>query len=388
MMNNADLIIAGKELVSLIKYVMIGGEYPTVTDYKNVCITAIKHNVLNLFYLAIKTDELCPEQVRTVARKRYLASLNQQELQKYYREEIFSALTKEGVKYLPLKGDAVRDMYKAGEMRTSCDIDFFYDIADEEKVINVFKNLEFAVGAKTGHHLHFDKDNVTVEAHYTLDNSVETNGGVKADNYFKNYFENNTPYNNCEYRFNDEELYLYYTMHTAKHFYGGGFGIRTIIDYYVINNYFQEKLPKIKTFVNQFGVEDLLNLIESLINVWFLGYETTPEISDFEEFIFKSGVYGTMIHNASLNTAINGKKGSAKSNYLFAKIFPPYKMMVKTFSWLKKAPILLPFAYVIRWFIVIFKRPENIKKIAGVANEITSSDVELSEKVIKSVNLK
>ena len=69
-----------------------------------------------------------------------------------------------------------------------------------------------------------------------------------------------------------------------------------------------------------------------------------------------------MIHNASLNTAINGKKGSAKSNYLFAKIFPPYKMMVKTFSWLKKAPILLPFAYVIRWFIVIFKRPENIKK--------------------------
>ena len=90
-MNNAELIIAGKELVALIKYVMLGGEYPTVTDYKNVCITAIKHNVLNLFYLAVKTDEFCPEQVRTVARKRYLASLNQQELQKYYREEIFSA---------------------------------------------------------------------------------------------------------------------------------------------------------------------------------------------------------------------------------------------------------------------------------------------------------
>ena len=63
-------------------------------------------------------------------------------------------------------------------------------------------------------------------------------------------------------------------------------------------------------------------------------------------------------------------------------------MMVKTFSWLKKAPVLLPFAYVIRWFIVIFKRPENIKKIAGVANEISTRDVELSEKVIKSVNLK
>ena len=138
-MENADLINAGKQLVALIKYAYFGGNEPKFDDYKKAFTLAKSHSVLNLFHLAVKDLESCGSEVKKVAEKYYLANTHQQVSQLYYTEEIYKNFREKSIKFLPLKGYYVRKMYKSEDMRTSCDVDFYYDENDDEKL---FEDLQ------------------------------------------------------------------------------------------------------------------------------------------------------------------------------------------------------------------------------------------------------
>ena len=87
------------------------------------------HSVGNLFYKAIQDRQDLPDDLKEKAKSHYLGNIQQQILQDYYAEQIFRALNEENIKYMPLKGYYLRKLYPSPELRTSCDIDFFYDVS-------------------------------------------------------------------------------------------------------------------------------------------------------------------------------------------------------------------------------------------------------------------
>ena len=387
-MENADLIKVGKQLVSLIKYAYFGGDEPLVDDYKSALKLSLKHSVVNLFYLAVNSSKNCPDEVKKVAEKYYLANTHQQVSQQYYVQEIFKNLREKSIKFLPLKGYYIRKMYKSEDMRTSCDIDFYYDKNSEDKLDEVLTGLGFEFKNKDSHHKAYDNHPVKVEAHYVLDNSVDTAGGKKADEYFSNFFDVNSPINDSEYQMSVEDFCLYYTMHALKHFTTGGFGIRTVLDYYVIFNHYKGSEIEIFDKLKEFGCDKFVKSVLSVSKAWFDGGNATSDDSILEEFIFKSGTYGTALNQASIVSSSKDENGKGvKFRFYFKKIFPPYKAMSNVYGWLKKAPVLLPVAYVIRIFAVIFKRNKNIKQVKSIANELTKEDVVLASNVKKITGL-
>jgi hypothetical protein len=187
-MTDTELLQGGKELLCIINHAYFGSDLTVVTDYKRALKIAIKHGVVNLFYLGVKDDENCPNEVKAFAKKRYDANVSQQLAQNYYIEQIYGEFDKQGIKYMPLKGYYIRSLYKSEDMRTSCDIDFYFDKTKEEEVAKILTDLGLELVLRGFHHINFEKYPVTVEAHHTLDCSVDTEGLKKADKRFETFF--------------------------------------------------------------------------------------------------------------------------------------------------------------------------------------------------------
>lgn len=57
--------------------------------------------------------------------------------------------------------------------------------------------------------------------------------------------------------------------------------------------------------------------------------------------------------------------------------------MQERYPILKKAPILLPFYWIKRWFEVLFKRRKNIKNTVNIMQQITNEKVEKYSKILE-----
>ena len=105
------------------------------------------------------------------------------------------------------------------------------------------------------------------------------------------------------------------------------------------------------------------------------------------DYIFNSGTHGSLLNEQSINLAVGeGTKNFSKRKfkYFFKKIFPPFSYMKERNEILKKIPILLPFFYVQRLIVALFKKREiAINTITGIDKfneEYSKKVVDLHEK--------
>ena len=100
---------------------------------------------------------------------------------------------------------------------------------------------------------------------------------------------------------------------------------------------------------------------KKLLDVWFMGAEST-ELTDFMTAkIFDSEAYGTVeakISAEAVRTSNTGK--SMKFKRAFRLLFPSYAGMCQRYRFLRKVPILLPVMWVVRWVQTLFT-PSKIK---------------------------
>ena len=72
--------------------------------------------------------------------------------------------------------------------------------------------------------------------------------------------------------------------------------------------------------------------------------------------IASSGTYGTLEHSVA-----KGVKEKGKLGYFMERAFPPYRFYKNAYPWAYKVPILIPFAWLGRFFRIIFKNPKRAK---------------------------
>lgn len=336
------------------------------------------HSVGNIFYKAIQDRADVSNELKEKAKKQYLGNIHQQISQDYYAEQVFSELDKHNIPYMPLKGYYLRKLYPAPELRTSCDVDFFYDSNRTEDLNKIMQAQDFVEGQGGPNHSVWQKGTITFEPHFYL---LSDNDKFHA--YYKNVWERLKNVEGSLYAFSDEDFYVFFIVHSAKHFTHGGFGIRTVLDIHIYNQAKKLDREYLNGEFEKLGLTKFVKALEELAKCWFMGKPMSEDTERISEYVMESGTYGVSLHRLMLNnTKKNSVKGS-RISYFFKTLFLPYKQMQERYPILKKAPILLPFYWVKRWCEVLFKRRKNIKNTVNIMQQITNEKVEKYSKILE-----
>jgi hypothetical protein len=105
--------------------------------------------------------------------------------------------------------------------------------------------------------------------------------------------------------------------------------------------------------------------------------EETEVTTCIVDWVFGSKVYGSQEKSNEANALRVTKRSRsvvhAKLRSAWLQIFPVPAVMRKKYPLLKRAPILLPVMWVVRWFAAIFHKRENIsfqsKRIRAINRE-------------------
>ena len=378
-----DYYSRNSALIALIRAYINGLEYPEI-DYEKTFEVAKRHSLGSIYYLAIKDLKDVPNELSTLLRRHFSTQTAQQMVQEYYSEKIMSVLDEKGIRYMPLKGYYMRRYYPLPEMRTSCDIDIFYDFERENEVNELMSSIDFYHESHSDNDDHWSKEVVSVETHFKL-----IAGNKMFEKYYENAWDKLILESGSRYVFTPEDFYIYMMVHSVKHFVSGGFGIRTVLDvYYYLKNvkldreYLNAEFEKLKmsTFVYR---------IERLATLWF-DKEFDGDYTDEEEigkYIIESGVYGTETKSVIMRNVSKNNAKKTKSKFLFRMMFPSYKDMCLRYKFLKKVPILLPFMWPYRWVDALITRRHNVKTIVKETKMINEENVNKVSRMLELTKL-
>jgi len=308
-----------------------------------------------------KDDELI-KKYKLIAFE-HLATIStvKESIQEVEAQILFKEFEKNCVKYLPLKGFIIKNLYPTPNMRASCDVDILYESQDKYKVAKIFEDKGYSqqISLDTTQCSYLKAPYINIEMHDSLIPERYT-----SYEYCKSIWEkavhSDNPGRNYEYKMNPVDFYIFQTAHSAKHFNNGGTGIRAITDTYVfIKKY--NTLPFNESFKNklkQNGILDFSNNLIGIANMLFANGEANDFYYEMVEYMLTSDSYGTL-NNQTANRIFN--KGGSKVKYIFSLAFPRLKYMSETYTWLPRVPFLLPVMWIVRLFNAVFIKPVKLR---------------------------
>ena len=360
-----------KSLIKIINAVVNGKELPKFEDYTAIFQAAKRHSLGNFFYFAIKDSEHVLSVDKKLAQQHFAALAAQQVSQDYYTDEIIKRFYRENIRFMPLKGYYVKNFYPIKEMRSSCDVDIFYDYKRKKDVRRILEDLGFKFISENLSDELYCKDKISFEMHFSLASDREY-----YKQYYKDAFSMLNSVDGVKYEFSDDDFYVYFIVHAAKHFTGGGFGIRTVLDiYFCLKNlnlnreYLSKELIKL-------GLDKFENAFALLANAWFGQGVLDGDTEILGEFVMDNATYGKFGNRSLLMSAEKSKSlKRTKFKFVLRSVFPPFAVMKSRFKILDKAPFLLPFVYVYRWIRTLFCRRDLIKKTVDNVNDMDESKI-------------
>lgn len=263
---------------------------------------------------------------------------------------ISSAFESAKIPYIPLKGSVIRAYYRRPEMRTSCDIDIFVgedNLDSAEKILTEQLSYEFDV--RTAHDVAFySKSKTHVELHFDLIEKDERVKDVLGRVWELSHLDGG------EYRYlmNNELFFAYHVAHMAKHFFGGGCGVRPFLDLWIIENKMGYDREGAQKLISAMGLEKFASEARLLSCVWFSDAKHTDLTLEMEDYILGAGIYGS----AENRMAVMQAKDVGKLKYTLSRLFLPYSKLKKIYPRLEKYPILLPFYELKRWYRYLSRR--------------------------------
>ena len=272
---------------------------------------------------------------------------------------ITDLLIKNEIRFLPMKGFLFKEIWKCPEYRTMADMDFYVDEEDLPRVGQLLEKIGYEKDHDDERHDTFTKaPYVHVEMHRALED------GIVAD------FERWEKKQGSQYWYvmGREDFIVFNIAHMYKHYIKGGCGARSLFDMHLYLKRFADFVDeeRLALLLSEAGLSEFYTDICALMRLWFENgtqscdknnslhckdAEPTEKLLEFEYFISTGGAYGSIE-----NKVIYTSKGKSKSKYVLSRLFPPLSVMRTIYKWLDKAPILLPFAYLVRCFGAVFNK--------------------------------
>ena len=322
------------------------------------------HSLSALLYKAIKeTEVFVDESLLKQLEESYYANVRKCLLFDNERKELYKYLNDNKIDYLPLKGIIIKDYYPDPSTREFADNDILFDDINSEKIREFFvsKGYESKWFKKSNHDVYLKKPFFNFEMHRALFAKREDNKLFIP--YFKDCLKNSPVKEGYEHYLNDDDLYIYITAHSYKHFRNAGCGLRTIVDYYLFLkgtnldfSYINSELEKIDSL--DFSI-DIIELVKGL----FESHHLTEKQEETLLYIASSGTYGIIDHSVSKEVKKKGKIG-----YVLSRAFPPVRILFIRYPW-SKSIILLPIAWFVRVIASVTVDRKRIKAEVKAVNK-------------------
>lgn len=291
------------------------------------------------------------------------------------REKILAHLEKIGCWYMPLKGVFLQELYPRAGMRQMSDNDILIDPAFRREVAEYM--LENGYEAEhVGRYIHDEflkKPVYNFEIHVALVPKERHNPRADYYSQIKDKLVKD-PGNGYGYHFTDEDFYIYMTAHAAKHYEGGGNGIRSLMDAFVYLRRKGETMDRqyIDRELKVLGLADYERTIARLANKLF---GTGEALSDEDEAVFlyhiSAGTYGTW--TARIANGLKKAAGNQQSltfwirmKYSLRRLFPPMEFYEYNAPLAYRYKFLIPFVAVYR---IITKSIFSAPKFWGEAKQ-------------------
>lgn len=287
---------------------------------------------------------------------------------KYAYNQICDIFNKESIPYIPLKGLVIRPYYPQESMRTSCDIDILVKEENLESAIDSLVQKGFRCGERHYHDVSlFSPANIHLELHFNIQETIE-----KLDAVLKDAWQYAKLTDGSRYEFTDEFFVFHMFAHMSYHFLGGGCGIKSLMDIWVMEHRMGATYESARELLDKAGIYRFAAEISKLAEICFSG-KPKDEFSDtILSYIFSGGVYGTFQNKMTVMKS----KDKSTVKYLLERLFMPYKSMVIIYPILKKLPFLLPFCWVGRFFKMLFKgKSKSALGEIKTANNVTDDQI-------------
>ena len=315
------------------------------------------HSLRAFFYQVVTALKLdVPQECLSKLEQDYLLNVRKAVSFEEERKALCAYLNEQGIDYLPLKGIIIKDYYPDQFSREFADNDILFDEKKDKLVKEFFVKRDYEVEAfrKSNHDVFQKKPFFNFEMHRALFGETGDNGLIIK--YFNSYLNKSAIKENKEHYLSDEDFYIYFTAHSYKHYHGSGCGIRTLIDYYLYVKKSNLDFDYINKELDKLNLVDFSNQIRAISQKVFDDEPLSEEEEQVLLYIASSGTYGTLEHSVA-----KGVKAKGKFGYFMSRIFPPYCFYKYAYPWAYYCPILIPFAWLARFFRVLFKNPKKAK---------------------------
>lgn len=326
---------------------------------------AYSHKLIPVIYVSlIKSGAISPESEICRALKSeserhiYVQTLKTQKFLEVYR-----LMTEAGAKPICVKGIICRYFYREPDFRESNDEDIAVSDSDFPICADILEKCGFVSSVDKENEIGFfhAPSGLKIEIHKTLfpDSGVYS----QFNSLLGDMSESSSvlTYDGTELLCpSADKHFLYLVLHSFKHFTGSGMGVRQICDMAMFARENEINWADINEKCEKVGATGFLNAALIAANRYF-GLDLTAvrnavpsfkedmNIDNFVEDIVEGGIYGSnSIERIHSGLITSNKYSSSKNDEKISALFPTLKTMKKKYPFLKKYPVLLPIAWVMR----------------------------------------
>ena len=323
------------------------------------------HGISSIISYAVDILSNIPDDVKRAfinARRRGIYLDTHQEI---VAQKLLNLFEENGIDCMILKGYWIKKVYPSPDMRMMGDIDILIKETEFSAAKRLLEEYGFVFETESRHELIFRREpHIKIELHKTVippynhDLYAYYGSGWRFAKKSKGYKH--------VYELSPEDFYVYIIAHAAKHYLNAGFGIRQVADIYVLrnSNFFDNiDIAYIKNEIEKMHLTKFYNLLIELVEKWFDRKQPTSDISEMEEYILRSGIYGIDSRKGCSAIYRNSSQKSyrmAKRESIWRLFFPKLIYLRAKHPRLDKYPILYPVYVLKRIFKIIFTKRDQI----------------------------
>lgn len=357
-----------------------GISWSGIINIAKICrVTAMAADMI----LSLPENSLPPDGVCAELRKMSVQEILIDGNISYETEKLLRSFDRHGVKNIPLKGYFMKLEYPRPDYRSVSDVDILFDRNQLADVNAAFKELDYKFVQNSDNQYHYKKLPVMyIEMHASLVHEYEAYYP-----YLKNQLDNSsrrTGYD-CSYQMSTEDYYIYMLVHNSNHFRIGGMGIRMALDTYLYfkNHKGEFDFEYLNKRLELFGLAQFEKKVRQIAFNWFSSAEPVITFDDSETYIMLSATLGRLdvavMIDSQRTISESQAKGKRKSklSFLVASVFPAKRKMQYKYTYLEKAPFLLPVSWIQMWFKRFFIE-KNVSIKRGISNRLSYSDEDVN----------
>jgi hypothetical protein len=357
----------------------------TEKELVEILLLSRKHSLAHVTASALLNNGLADNspQKDLFLRELYSAVYAQEKTSAVF-ERVCCILNGNKIRYIPLKGAVIRDLYPQPWMRSSCDIDILVNKSDLKSTVDLLiERFEFTFKSESKHDVVLiSEEGICLELHFRL---IGDEKSPLYSDILKTVWESAVPASEDSYRYklSDEVFYYYHILHMAKHFRLGGCGIRPFLDLWLINRSECFDFSKKDSLLEKGKLADFEKNAKKLSEVWFSEKDHDEVTRSMQNYIIDGGNFGSEKTRAFANSSRHG----GKYRYFLSRVFVPYSYLKGEYKILEKYPILTPFYEIRRIFSILLGKKKRLKNKQNVVFNDADKISSYNDSLFKALGL-